>query len=73
MLPGSRGFELTWQVGGHRDKPGLLATQPGAALVLTRAGPHSATLARCVLLQSVPSVPPSSRTLAAPFPHAGRP
>ena len=30
MLPGSRHFELTYVVGKHRDKPGLIATAPDA-------------------------------------------
>lgn len=38
MLPGSRGFGLTWQVGRHRDKPGLLATEPGSVLRLCLRG-----------------------------------
>ena len=32
MLPGSRGFALTWQAGRYRDKPGLLTTQPNSLL-----------------------------------------
>lgn len=36
-LPGSRGFELL-QSGKHRDKPGLLATAPDAALRLCLRG-----------------------------------
>ena len=38
MLPGSRGFGVTWQVGMHKDKPGLVTTTPDSLLRLCVRG-----------------------------------
>ena len=38
MLPSSRGFGVTWRVGKHKDKPGLVTTTPDSVLRLCVRG-----------------------------------